>query len=160
MKTFHSIPIEEYRLLASNIIFTLLLVIAVVAMGVLIYTIVSGREQKTGKKQLKKLQQQRKRRRKNSRADLFCDMFILTLSVCFISFLLVAIIIPGWTDYIVKDYIVYIGEFEVDRPSMKSAFIVLEDGTTLQGGLGLDEGRGEGTIVYAKRSRTPLGFQK
>jgi len=78
---------------------------------------------------------------------------VFALGALFIS------LIPGWSDYIQKDYVVYEGSFEVTGVGgdMK---IILEDGTSLKEQRGLDEGEFEGRIVYSKRTKIPLGMSK
>jgi hypothetical protein len=81
------------------------------------------------------------------------------LSIVFALGVLFICLIPGWSDYIKKDYVVYEGSYEVTGVGgdMK---IILEDGTSLKEQSGLDEGEFEGRIVYSKRTKIPLGMSK
>ncbi len=81
------------------------------------------------------------------------------LSIVFALGTLFICLIPGWSDYIKKDYVVYEGSYEVTGVGgdMK---IILEDGTSLKEQSGLDEGEFEGRVVYSKRTKIPLGMSK
>ena len=65
-------------------------------------------------------------------------------------------VIPGWCDYIKKDYIMYTGNFEV-IDSLRRPHIKLKDGMVVWGGSIYDSNDNYGTIVYAKRSCRLLG---
>ena len=65
-------------------------------------------------------------------------------------------IIPGWTDYIRKDYVVYKGEITVYQ-QMRSSRIELEDGTVVWGIGDFDEHDTYGTVVYSRRTKQFLG---
>ena len=86
------------------------------------------------------------------------DRWIYAICLSVIAVLLAFCVIPGWTDYVRKDYVVYEGSFTVDRAG-KQSHLILEDGTQLLGGLGLQNGTYEGKIVYAKRMKITLGGQ-
>lgn len=65
-------------------------------------------------------------------------------------------VIPGWTDYIRKDYVVYTGEITVYN-QMKRSRIELEDGTTIWGRGDFNEEDTYGTVVYSRRTKLFLG---
>lgn len=77
-------------------------------------------------------------------------------------------VIPLWTDYIKKDYIVYSGNFSVERNGTigikyyrYSYDYILEDGTELSGSnMDLDIGEYNKTIVYSKRTKNVLGISQ
>lgn len=71
--------------------------------------------------------------------------------------------IPGWTDYAKKDYVVFDGSSLVENgfnvhKFTRSSHIILPDGTRLTGSLGLEDGEHHGRIVYSKRTKIALGF--
>ena len=65
-------------------------------------------------------------------------------------------VIPGWTDYAEKDYVVYTGEISV-HGQMRHSYIELEDGTTVWGRGDFDAEDTYGTVVYSKRTKEFLG---
>lgn len=67
-------------------------------------------------------------------------------------------VIPGWTDYILKDYEIYDGEFEVVRYTRRN-YIIFEDGTSISGSLGMERGTYNRKIVYSSRSKIALGVE-
>ena len=113
------------------------------------------------KKRLEKIKRKHKRNKKSdgpNKITAFALVLILFLIVLFICF------IPGWTDYIKKDYVFYEGDFSVEHSwSYKysiNATITLDDGTELVGTLGLEEGEYTGKIVYSKRTEIALTVEK
>lgn len=77
-------------------------------------------------------------------------MFVLNSVFC---------VVPGWMDYVIKDYEIYEGEFETIS-SGRDRFIETEDGVTLVGNYGLGtEKTYYGEIVYGKHSKLTLGVK-
>ena len=103
-------------------------------------------------RRIAKLQRRLAREKKDRRRE----WWIYAISVPLIALMLALVVIPGWTDYACKDYVVYEGTFTVKR-SLRHAYLYLEDGTRLQGAIGLEEGTYEGQVVYTKRTKITLG---
>ena len=173
---YNDIAINEGKLLANNIVSTLifLFLIVICVMVFCVYRCkenpktqnrmkrlkVKAETDSNAKKQLEKLESKQKKRKKDGISD---KVLIFSLLLVLIAMNLFIAVIPGWTDYIKKDYIVYGGdlnvEYEVHR-HIRSSSIILEDGTVLSGGFGLDEGKHSETIVYAKRTKIVIGIDK
>jgi len=173
---YNGIHINEGKLLADNIIFTLilLLTIAIAAFAFLTYRNSENKKMKDRIKrlkamakidtnvnrQLKKLERKQKKQKNHSlleKALIFSLLFALILINLFVA------VIPGWTDYVKKDYVVYGGDLDLEytvHRYIKSSTITLEDGTVLSGIFGLDEGKHFETIVYSKRTKIVLGIDK
>lgn len=179
MRTYHGIPISESYLFVHNMVFTALLLVAIgVAIVLLVCsTYKNGQEEKArikkekrmvenlskkaaddpmAQKQLKKLKKRQENQKQRTKQDMICNLLIWGLSLLVTVFLLVADVLPGWTDYIVKDYAIYQGSLEVTITQKKDR-ITLEDGTVLYGNGDLDKDDTYGTIVYSKRSKLVLG---
>ncbi len=172
MNTYNGIPITEIRLLAYGVIFTILLLGLTVAVTFWIHTCLSMRNPKEkqhikrlrkkaetddiAKKKLEKLDRRNKRRRKRNRSDIICDVVIWSIDVCLTIILLGWCVIPAWTDYVKKDYVVYTGEIKV-YSQMKHSHIELDDGTTVWGKGDFDEDDTYGTVVYSRRTKQFLG---
>ena len=172
MDCFNGIPIEEYRLLISDIAYTILAVVALVLIAVMIYLIKTGvsfenkenikklREKAEtcdiAKKRLKRIERRIKRKNKENRPDFIISCIILFFSIIIFSFSSVLGAIPGWIDYAEKDYVVYTGSIEVRR-SGRTSYIRLEDGTELDGHACFNWEDTNGTVVYAKRSKIAIG---
>ena len=173
---YNGIEINEGILLANNIIFTLILLFLVVV-GVFAFVVFrNSKNSKTedrikhlklkadtdpeAKKQLEKLQ--RKFRKKNAHNTLD-KVLVFSLLVILIFINLFVAVIPGWVDYIKKDYVVIGGdlarEYDVHR-TIRYSTITLEDGTVLTGSLGLSEGKHSYAIVYSRRTKYLLGVGK
>ena len=166
------IPISELRLIVHSIIFTILFIALMVAVGFWAYTSLTLKNPKEkehlrrlkekaqsdelAKKQFEKLERRNKRRRRRERKNIVTDVFIWSISVCVGVAILVWGIIPGWTDYIRKDYVVYTGEITVYQ-QMKRSRIELEDGTTIWGIGDFNEEDTYGTVVYSRRTKQFLG---
>ena len=106
-------------------------------------------------KQLDKLERKNKRRRKRGRKNIINDILVWGLSLCVAALILFFAIIPGWTDYIRKDYVVYTGEITVyhqQRPRIE-----LEDGTVVWGRGDFDNKDNYGTLIYSRRTKLFLG---
>lgn len=162
------IAISQVRLILSNIWFTVLaLVLMVVVIG---FAFIShSRDVRRTKNRISELSarpnqdpsthrriaklQRRLAREKKERCQ---DWWIYAISVPLIALMLVFFVIPGWTDYACKDYVVYEGTFTVKR-SLRHSYVFLEDGTQLRGAIGLEEGTHEGQVVYTKRTKITLG---
>ena len=166
------IPISELRLIVHSIIFTILFIGLMVAVGFWAYTSLTLKNPKEkehlrrlkekaqsdelAKKQFEKLERRNKRRRRRERKNIITDVFIWSISVCVGVAILVWGIIPGWTDYIRKDYVVYTGEITVYN-QMKRSRIELEDGTTIWGRGDFNEEDTYGTVIYSRRTKQFLG---
>ena len=172
MKYINEIPISELRLIVHSIIFTILFIGLMAAVGFLLYTSLTLKNPKRkeylrklkekaqnddfAKKQLEKIKRRNKRRRKQERENIITDVFIWSISVCAGVAILVWGIIPGWTDYIRKDYVVYKGEITVYQ-QMKRSRIELDDGTVIWGIGDFNEHDTYGTVVYSRRTKQFLG---
>ena len=172
MKYINEIPISELRLIVHSIIFTILFIGLMAAVGFLLYTSLTLKNPKRkehlrklkekaqnddfAKKQLEKIKRRNKRRRKQERKNIITDVFIWSISVCVGVAILVWGIIPGWTDYIRKDYVVYKGEITVYQ-QMKRSRIELDDGTVIWGIGDFNEHDTYGTVVYSRRTKQFLG---
>ena len=166
------IPISELRLIVHSIIFTILFIGLMVAVGFWAYTSLTLKNPKEkehlrrlkekaqsdelAKKQFEKLERRNKRRRRRERKNIVTDVFIWSISVCVGVAILVWGIIPGWTDYIRKDYVVYTGEITVYQ-QMKNSRIELDNGTIIWGTGDFNEHDTYGTVVYSRRTKQFLG---
>ena len=166
------IPISELRLIVHSIIFTILFICLMVAVGFWAYTSLTLKNPKEkehlrrlkekaqsdelAKKQFEKLERRNKRRRKRERKNIITDVFIWNISVCVGVAILVWGIIPGWTDYIRKDYVVYKGEITVYQ-QMKNSRIELDNGTVIWGIGDFNEYDTYGNVVYSRRTKQFLG---
>ena len=169
---FKGIPISEYRLLAHSVIFTILFLGLAVAFVFWFYVSLTMKNPKekehlrklkekaqndeSAKKQLEKIERKNKRRRKREKENIITDIIIWSISACLAIVILAWGVIPGWTDYIRKDYVVYKGEFTVYQQTRRSR-IELEDGTTIWGIGDFDEEDTYGTVVYSRRTKRFLG---
>ena len=172
MTTFNGMPISEDRVLALGIVFSILFLAVAVACAFLLYTSLTMRNPKEkerlrnlrkkaqndelAKKQLEKIERKNQRRRKREKENIIADILIGSLSVCTLVAILALGVIPAWTDYAVKDHVVYTGEITVYH-QMKRSRIKLEDGTTVWGIGDFDEEDTYGTVVYSRRTRQFLG---
>ena len=105
---------------------------------------------------LKQLKNLKNRYQKNKRKILISGLLVESVLVILILVNLFLAVIPGWTDFVKKDYVVYEGEFEVYNYT-REHYIILGDGTRLKGALGLDSGVYTDKIVYSPRSKFALG---
>ena len=172
MKTFNGIPISEYVVLVHSIIFSVLLLGVLAAFGFWLYTMKrmknpkerqrlrnlkeKSRDDETAKKQLEKIERRNKRRRRRDREGVIVNVLIWCFLIGFTAVDLSLGIVPSFTDYVRKDYVVYTGEIEVCIQG-KSSYIELEDGTVVKGRGDFDSDDTYGTIVYSKRSKLFLG---
>ena len=169
---FNGIPISEYGLLAHSVIFTILLLGLAVAFGFWLYVslIMKNRKKRQhlrklkekakgddlAKKQLERIERKKKRRRKRENDNIITDILIWSMTICLAIVILAWGVIPGWTDYVKKDYVVYKGEITVYQQAKRSR-IELEDGTIIWGRGDFDEEDTHGTVVYSKRTKLFLG---
>ena len=110
----------------------------------------------SAKKQLEKIERKNKRRCKREKENIITDIIIWSISICLAIVILAWGVIPGWTDYIKKDYVVYNGKITVHQQIRRSR-IELEDGTTIWGIGDFDEADNFGSVVYSKRTKQFLG---
>ena len=115
-----------------------------------------GKDVKSLEKQLEKIERRNKRRRRRDMEGVIVNVLIVCFLIGFTIADLSLGIVPGWTDYIKKDYVVYTGGLEVYVQGKRS-YIKLEDGTVIQGKGDFDSDDTYGTIVYSKRSKLFLG---
>ena len=169
---FNGIPISEYRLLAHSVIFTILFLGLAVAFVFWFYVSLTMKNPKekehlrklkekaqndeSAKKQLEKIERKNKRRRMREKENIITDIIIWSISTCLAIVILAWGVIPGWVDYIRKDYVVYKGEFTVYQ-QMKNSRIELEDGTVVRGIGDFNEHDTYGTVVYSRRTKKFLG---
>ncbi len=165
--TYSGIEINEVNLLITNISFTFILTIAIAATVWGFFVFFDKRDKKTKEvyKKLKikaendpyaKKKFEKMKRKRFDKKDIWLEIFICCLLLFAIIVPSFFYVIPGWTDYVIKDYLIYDGEFTVCRGN-RHKYIILENGTELTGGLGFDEGIHNGTIVYSQRSKITLG---
>ncbi len=105
---------------------------------------------------LKQLANLKNRSQKSKRKAFVSALLVETFLIILILANLFFAVVPGWTDFVKKDYVIYEGEFEVYNYTCEH-FIILEDGTRLKGALGLDSGTYNDKIVYSHRSKFALG---
>ncbi len=173
---YNGIEIDDTKLLIWVIISTLGLLFTVIT-GVVAYFYFYDKENSTNakiikelrekavsdpiaSKRLRKMERKHKRKTKNDRLDKIL-VFSLISVLLFIN--IIFGVIPTWTDYIKKDYIVYEGNISVEHDIgfryTKTSTITLDDGKTITGTLRLEEGQYYKRIVYSKRSEIPLGIE-
>ena len=169
---YNGISISEFRLIVHSAVFTILLICLTVAMAFYLYVSRSSknpkdrkhlrklkkraRKDEIAKAQLEKLKRKNTRRRKREKSNIITDIFVWTICISLSVVLLAWAVIPGWMDYIKKDYVVYNGKIMVHQ-QMKNSRIELEDGTTIWGSGIFDEGDTYGTVVYSRRTKQFLG---
>ncbi|MBR3894078.1 MAG: hypothetical protein IKJ35_02910 [Clostridia bacterium] len=170
MYTFEGIPISDLKVLVHNLIFSIMFLVLAVVFGFWLYTSLTmenpkkkqrikalkekAKHDEAARKQLDKIERQNKRRRKRNRGNMIFDIFILVLSICCAGLLLFFGIVPGWIDYVKKDYVVYTGEITFHYKLRSGSYIELADGTTVWGGKGaFDSEDTYGTVVYSKRTK-------
>ena len=172
MDLYNGIPISEIRLIVHSVVFTILFIGLMIAVGFWVHSLKSMKNPKekerlkklrekaqsdeNAKKQLEKIERKNKRRRQRNKDNIITDVVIWSITVCFAVVILAWGIIPGWLDYVKKDYVVYSGEITVYE-QMKRSRIELEDGTTIWGRGDFNEEDTYGTVVYSKRTKHFLG---
>lgn len=177
MSTYHNIPINEGKLLLLTVIFTAVAVGLIVLGAFWLKNVIEdfcpdrsnrrrmeeiiarGEDDPKAQKRLKKLSRKERKQRKARRIAIIEDTLIGLILVGMLVIDLALCVIPGWSDYIAKDYVVYEGEFEVVSYT-RNHYIILEDGTRLGGSAGLAEGEHFGQVVYAPRSEISLGAKE
>lgn len=168
----NGIPISELRLIVHSVVFTLLFLSLMVASGFLGYASLKLKNPKEkehlrklkekaqsdelAKKQLEKIERKKKRRRKREKENIITDAIIWSISVCLAMVILAWGVIPGWTDYVKKDYVVYKGEITVCQ-KIRRSYIELEDGTVIWGIGNFDQEDTYGTVIYSRRTKQFLG---
>ena len=169
---FKGIPISEYRLLAHSVIFTILFLGLAVVFVFWFYVSLTMKNPKekehlrklkekaqnddASKKQLSKFERQIKRKRKRNRETIIEDVVYFCLAGCIAGAILFLTVIPAWTDYVKKDYVVYTGEITVFA-NFKRSRIYLEDGTIVWGIGDFDAEDTHGTVIYSRRTKQFLG---
>ncbi len=172
MKYINGIQISELRLIVHSTIFTILLLGLAVAFGFWFYVSLTMKNPKekehlrklkekaqndeSAKKQLEKIERKNKRRRKREKENIITDIIIWSISACLAIVILAWGVIPGWTDYVKKDYVVYEGEITVYQEAKRSR-IETKDGTTVWGIGDFSEEDTYGTVVYSRRTKQFLG---
>ena len=170
-----SIPINDYRVLAYAVIFTVLFLGLAAALGFWIYTILTAKTKKekkalkslkeraktdeNAKKRLDKTKRRAKRRFERNRAEVITEQAIICFSVIFALVVLFMCIVPSYTDFIKKDYVTYVGEIKVYE-QMKRSRIELDDGTTVWGKGVFNGDDTYGTVVYSKRTKLFVGGER
>lgn len=172
MDMYNGIPISELGLIVHSVVFTVLFIVLMVATGFWVYTSLTMKNSKEkehlrklrekaqndeiAKNQLEKIERKNKRRRKRNKENIITEIVIWCLTICIAGAILSWGIIPGWADYVKKDYVVYKGEITVYQ-QLKRSRIELEDGTTIWGIGEFDEEDTYGTVVYSRRTKQFLG---
>lgn len=167
---YNGIELNEARLLANNIVFSLAAVL-LIAVGVAAWAAFRNKDaakncermrqlhsraetDPIAQKRLKRMQRKHKNGQRKTIVDKIVTFSLIAILLCVSLFVAV---IPGWTDYIQKDYVVYTGEIEV-VDDQRAPRIILQDGTVISGDLGLDDGEYSETIVYSKRTKMLVGI--
>lgn len=163
------IKISEANLLTHTIIMSCLLILTAV-LAIWALTIFCKNNDKENKERIQKLRRRvntdpsvskqlenlKRKSKKSKLKDIMTGLLVESFLIILILANLFMAVLPGWTDYINKDYAVYEGKFEVYNHTGEY-FIILEDGTRLKGALGLDSGTYNDKIVYSHRSKFALG---
>ena len=170
MAFFEHIPISEHRLIAGIVISVILIILSVVCAGIVSYFVIreiqDAKQKKEKEKQRadkirqnasadtralavvarmeRKSKRRQQREKKQGRVRCFLCVFLFTLAIAVIIIEFCWVMIPTWTDYAMKDYVIYTGKIEVTYYTSGRRYITLEDGT----------------VVYAKRSKQLLGGEK
>ncbi|MBE6684297.1 MAG: hypothetical protein E7592_01440 [Ruminococcaceae bacterium] len=169
---YNGVSISELRLILHSVVFTLLFIVLIVTAGFWIYVSLTMKNPKEkehlrklkekaqsdelAKKQLEKIERKNKRRHRREKENIITDVIIWSISVCLAIVILAWGIIPGWIDYIRKDYVVYKGEITVYQ-QMRRSRIELEDGTVIWGIGNFDQEDTYGTVIYSRRTKQFLG---
>ena len=172
MNTYMGIPISEHRFLTHTILFTVLFALLLAAAFIWMALSLSMKNKKdrqhvrnlkrraknddVAKKQLEKIKRKNKRRRYGHKGRVVVEIVCWMLFIAFAAVLLLWCVIPGWMDFIKKDYVVYTGGIKVVG-SLRQSHVELEDGTVVWGRGVLNADDTHGTVVFAKRSKMLLG---
>ena len=166
--TVNGVQISEFNLLASCIIYSVLLLLTL-AVGVVAAILLHDKAGRRAKKRMRALAARAesdpiararldKLRRKAGRGRK--DRIVSNITIWGLLAVLIAVnlcfaTIPCWADYATKDYVVYTGNFTA-HDYARQDYIILEDGTWLQGRGGYNDGDWFGKVVYSRRSRIVL----
>lgn len=176
--SYDTTQVNDSKLLVWVIVFSLVLLFTI-ALGAFVYSFYNNDENSKNakrirtlieraktdpiaEKRLKKFERKHKRNLKNDRVDKVI-IFTFILILMFINLFLC--VIPGWLDFINKDYVVYDGALSVEtniyvHKFTRTSTITLGDGTVLTGSLGLEEGQHNKRIVYSKRTEIALWIEE
>ena len=186
MEFFAHVPISEQRLIADIVISVIVVILSVGCAGIVSFFVVreiqSAKQKKEIEKQRvdktrqkagtdtkaaaiaarmeRKSERRQKREKKQGRARFFGYAFLFTLAIAVIVIEICGVMIPTWTDYAMKDYVIYTGKIEVTAYTSGRRHITLEDGTVVFGVGDFHSEDTYGTVVYAKRSKRLLGGEK
>ena len=176
MNAYQGLPISETRLWIEALILTLMLLVSIAVTGVFLYLSLTGKgknekeKQRLQKlkekapndalaqKQLEKLERKRQRKKRRGKAEAAYDLFITGIGIALSLTILILGVLPGWNDYLRKDYVIYTGEISVTY-KLRNRYIELEDGTVVRS-YDLSEFDSDdtfGTVIYAKRTGLYLG---
>jgi hypothetical protein len=176
---YNGVLLDDSKLLGITIIMTFILIVFVSALAVyfiFIRNMSATSEKKEAKrikrlendakdkpelqKQLNKLKRKRSNRNKREGKSIWLDILIAVIATVAICLNLFLAVIPGWTDYTLKDYVVYTGSYETVHSSTggyygivrrgNTFYTVLPDGTRIDGAS--HSGTNYGTVIYSKRS--------
>ena len=177
---YNGVMLDDGRLLFVTIVMTILLIVFIAALAVYFIFIRNfsttstkkeserikrlekdAKENSALKKQLDKLKRKRANRNKRAGNSIWLDVIVSVLASFCIFLNLFCCVIPGWTDYLLKDYVVYTGSYETVHSSTggyygivrrgNTFYTVLPDGTRIDGAS--HSGTNYGTVIYAKRSK-------
>ncbi len=166
--TYTCMAINDTILLVYNIIFTFLqlLILAVGIFAVLTCMNKDAKKQREIRKRLeekaktdpfakKKLDKMNRKRQKSIKQEWIEKTVAFALIAALFLVNLCFFFIPGWTDFIKKDYAVYSGDLRVEH-YRRHWYTYLDDGTCITGSFGLSEGEHNETVVYSKRTEIAL----
>ena len=162
--------LNDSRLLFITIVMTILLIVFIAALAVYFIFIRNFSTTSTKKeakrikrlekdvqenpalqKQLDKLKRKRANRNKREGNSIWLDILISVLASFCIFFNLFYCVIPCWTDYALKDYVVYTGSYTENYQGYDQRNTILDDGTRITGIA--HSGKNRGTVIYSKRSK-------
>ena len=166
--TVNGVQISEFNLLASCIIYSVLLLLTL-AVGVVAAILLYDKAGRRAKKRMRalaaraesdpiaraRLDKLRRKAGRGRKDRIASNIIIWGLLAVLIAVNLCFATIPCWADYAMKDYVVYTGNFTA-HDYMKRDHIILEDGTYLHGRGGYNDGDWFGKVVYSRRSRIVL----
>ena len=161
--------LDDGRLLFVTIVMTILLIVFIAALAVYFIFIRNfsttstkkeaerikrlekdAKENPALQKQLDKLKRKRANRNKRDGNSIWLDVIVSVLASFCIFFNLFCCVIPGWTDYTLKDYVVYTGEYDEIFRGYRNRRTILADGTCISGIAYTN--KNYGTVIYSKRS--------
>ncbi len=169
---YQGIEINEVKLLLFSLLFTVIFIALAGLTIVLFYYLRRGGNSKLkermvrlreraesdayAKNELVKLE---RKHGKKLKRELYSGVALCAVSLTLSLIILFGFMLPGWCDYVKKDYVLYSGRLEVEH-NRQHRNIILEDGTVVSGDLGYDSGIHRGKIVYSKRTEIALGRWK